>query len=85
VTPEGLLGDYPAHVHINLLPRLQGQGWGRRLVEAIVLHLRAGDVPGVHLGVGANNERAIGFYTRLGFTDALRTEHVRFMVLSLDR
>src|SRR3546814_10812782 len=31
--PDIVLRDYPSHLHINLLPRLQGRGVGRRLIE----------------------------------------------------
>lgn len=57
----------PAHLHIDLLPRLQGQGWGRRLIEQLAAALRARGVPGVHLGVDAANVRAVAFYEHLGF------------------
>ena len=30
--PRRIVEDYPAHLHINLLPRLQGQGIGRLLI-----------------------------------------------------
>lgn len=62
-----LSDDYPAHLHINLLPRAQGQGAGRRLIERFLSHLCAHAVRGVHLGVGAANERAMAFYEHLGF------------------
>lgn len=58
----------PAHLHIDLLPRLQGQGWGRRLIEGLADALRARGVPGVHLGVDVRNTRAVAFYEHLGFT-----------------
>jgi ribosomal protein S18 acetylase RimI-like enzyme len=58
---------YPAHLHIDLLPRVQGGGWGRRLMEAFLDRLRASGVPGVHLGVGKRNPGAVAFYERLGF------------------
>jgi ribosomal protein S18 acetylase RimI-like enzyme len=62
-------GDaYPAHLHIDLLPELQGQGWGRRLIEALVVALRERGVPGVHLAASADNAGAIAFYPRVGFT-----------------
>lgn len=61
------LAAYPAHLHIDLLPQAQGQGWGRRLIGTFTDRLRALGVPGVHLGVGASNQRAIGFYAHLGF------------------
>jgi ribosomal protein S18 acetylase RimI-like enzyme len=58
---------YPAHLHIDLLPEAQGQGWGRALMQTFLARLRALDVPGVHLGVGTSNSRAITFYERVGF------------------
>lgn len=57
----------PAHLHIDLLPRAQGHGWGRLLIEALARELRARGVPGVHLGVDARNTHAIAFYEHLGF------------------
>jgi ribosomal protein S18 acetylase RimI-like enzyme len=59
---------HPAHLHIDLLPQAQGQGNGRRMIEALLAKLRALGVPGVHLGVGARNSGAIAFYERVGFT-----------------
>lgn len=60
---------FPAHVHIDLLPRAQGQGWGRKLLELEMKQLRAAGAGGVHLAVATDNARAIGFYRKLGFTD----------------
>lgn len=60
--------DYPAHLHIDLLPELQGRGWGRRLVETLVGTLRARGVTGLHLVADVRNAGAIAFYPRLGFT-----------------
>jgi ribosomal protein S18 acetylase RimI-like enzyme len=65
VDPE--FADYPAHLHIDLLPIGQGQGWGRRMMQTFLDQLRALGVMGVHLGVGIHNQRAILFYERLGF------------------
>ncbi len=60
--------DAPAHLHIDVLPRLQGQGWGRRLIGGLSDRLHDRGVPGVHLGVDARNTRAVAFYEHLGFT-----------------
>lgn len=38
------------------------------LMDRLLAALIAGGVPGVHLGADARNERAIGFYTHLGFS-----------------
>jgi ribosomal protein S18 acetylase RimI-like enzyme len=69
---EDVVERYPAHLHINLLPRLQGHGMGRRLLETLFDALRAAGVPAIHLGVASVNERAIGFYHRMGFTEVRR-------------
>jgi ribosomal protein S18 acetylase RimI-like enzyme len=65
--PASLIERYPAHLHIDLLPRVQGHGNGRRMIDVLVAALQAADVPGVHLGVAAANTRAIGFYEHVGF------------------
>jgi ribosomal protein S18 acetylase RimI-like enzyme len=62
-----VLVQFPAHLHINLLPSGQGRGVGVRLVETLFDALGAIGVGGVHLGVGRRNVRAIGFYEHLGF------------------
>lgn len=66
-TPSSVTADYPAHLHIDLLPRAQGGGNGRRLIETLLDALRARGVVGVHLGVAPENTGAIGFYEHLGF------------------
>lgn len=60
---------YPAHLHVDLLPVLQGRGLGRRLLATLFDALRAAGAPAVHLGVARANGNAIGFYHRLGFTE----------------
>lgn len=69
--PERLLipemHAYPAHLHIDLLPEAQGQGWGRRLIEVERAALAARGVPAVHLTMIDANVGARAFYDRLGF------------------
>lgn len=81
-TPEHhaaeLLADFPAHLHINLLPAAQSGGWGRRLIETELEALRQAGVRGVHLGVSPANERAMGFYRHLGFADVSRDGRITF-------
>ena len=67
VPASAWLSQYPAHLHIDLLPVAQGGGHGRRLMETLFIALRERGVSGVHLGVGLSNVRAQGFYERLGF------------------
>jgi len=59
--------EYPAHLHIDLLPELQGQGWGRALIERLVVALRERGVTGLHLAAASDNHAAIAFYPRVGF------------------
>ena len=60
--------EYPAHLHIDLLPETQGQGLGRRLIETLFDELRRRGVPGLHLGMNPANAAAGAFYERLGMT-----------------
>lgn len=59
--------EYPAHLHIDLLPEAQGQGLGRQLIDALRLALADRGIPGLHLTMGADNANAGAFYDRLGF------------------
>ena len=63
---------YPSHMHIDLLDRAQGRGFGRRMMEEGMERLRRRGSPGVHLGVSVRNEAAQGFYRKLGFGELLR-------------
>ncbi len=60
--------DYPAHLHIDLLPEGQRQGLGRRLMHTFFDALRQRGVPGVHLSMNVANTNARAFYDRIGFT-----------------
>ena len=71
-TPEPN-ADYPSHMHIDLLPRVQGRGYGRRMMEQLMTKLRARGSPGTHLGVSAINVPAQSFYNKLGFHELART------------
>jgi ribosomal protein S18 acetylase RimI-like enzyme len=76
--PEAMLehvpDGYPAHLHIDLLPEVQGHGLGRELIRTLLAALRERGVPGVHLGVGADNAGARAFYLRLGFVPMAELE-----------
>lgn len=61
------LKDYPAHLHIDLLPAWQRRGWGRQLMHTFLTALHHRDVPAVHLGMVTTNTPARAFYDRLGF------------------
>lgn len=60
-------GQYPAHLHIDILPDFQGKGNGTLLMQTLLTHLREKGVRGVMLGVSASNTRAVHFYKKQGF------------------
>ena len=62
------LAEYPAHLHIDLLPPFQGQGYGRQMMETFYAAAAGAGATGVHVAVVAANVPAQGFYRRLGFT-----------------
>lgn len=68
--PSGLplaLARFPSHLHIDLLPRAQGRGQGRAMVELLLETLTRQGSRGVHLEMDPANARAKGFYSHLGF------------------
>jgi ribosomal protein S18 acetylase RimI-like enzyme len=67
--PSALVTPYPSHLHINLVPRLQGQGLGKRLIDQWLQMARGMGSKGVHLGVSAANIRAIRFYRAYGLQE----------------
>ena len=71
-TPE-YVARYPAHLHINLMPEVQGTGFGRKLMDTACEKLRLDGVSGIHLGVSFKNTNAIGFYKATGFVEIART------------
>ena len=80
---DALTDRFPAHMHIDLLPRAQGQGLGRRLIETLSAALRERGVPGLHLGVSDDNTGAIAFYSKVGFVEAARHDWGRTLTLDL--
>jgi ribosomal protein S18 acetylase RimI-like enzyme len=75
-----LARGYPSHLHIDLLPRMQGQGAGRRLIETLAAALRGQGSRGLHLFVSDRNKRAQGFYRHVGFTE-LPVENVHIFAM----
>ncbi len=60
--------DYPAHLHIDLLPEYQQKGIGKQLINTLFKHLESKGVKGVMLSVFVGNKGAINFYQKCGFT-----------------
>lgn len=75
-SPEGMLHEnypqlmeeWPAHMHIDILPEFQKRGYGRQLIEAFCRLAKGRGAKGVHLLMAASNVDAGKFYGRTGFT-----------------
>ena len=66
-SPIELLDRYPSHGHIDLLPSMQGKGFGRKLMASMELALIELGSIGFHLRVSSQNLRALKFYAALGY------------------
>ena len=65
-TPE-ILKQYPAHLHIDILPSHQGKGYGPKLLDAWENEMRKLGIRGCHLGMDPANQAAGRFYKRQGW------------------
>ncbi len=66
-TPLELARAYPAHLHMNLLPRIQRQGTGPKLLNLWLDNARELGATAVHLGASSRNAGAIRFWKKHGF------------------
>jgi ribosomal protein S18 acetylase RimI-like enzyme len=81
--PGDILEAYPSHLHIDLLERVRGAGFGRALIEEQLAQLRSRGSTGVHLDVAAGNRNAIDFYRHLGFAELVEGEDGGLMGMTL--
>jgi GNAT superfamily N-acetyltransferase len=68
-TPRAVARRYPAHLHLNLLPRLHRRGVGTKLFERWTTAASAQGASGIHVAINPVNIRAAGFWSRMGFAD----------------
>ena len=61
------LNNFPAHLHIDLLPRARKKGNGRRMIETLHDKLKILGIKGVFLDVGIKNLNAQSFYKKIGY------------------
>jgi ribosomal protein S18 acetylase RimI-like enzyme len=62
-----IITQYPAHLHINMLPKFQGQGMGTKLIKRFETHMKGLGTKGIHLGTTNKNFKAVPFYYKMGF------------------
>ena len=68
LTYEKYKEQYPAHLHIDLARQARGQHLGTQLLKTLIERLRKDQVKGLMLGVGKDNQGAIAFYKKNGFS-----------------
>ena len=73
LAPEEVVRAYPAHLHMNLLPRLQGRGIGRSLLAHWIAAARRQGATAAHIGTGSSNPRAVRFWEACGFEPLTQT------------
>ena len=67
-TPTVLVSAYPAHLHMNLLPRAQRRGVGSALLETWIRRAAAArGVSAAHIGVNGANLGGLRFWEARGF------------------
>ncbi|KZK84951.1 Acetyltransferase (GNAT) family protein [Pseudovibrio sp. Ad13] len=67
-TPEQISIGFPAHLHMNLLPVIQGQGMGAQLLDKWLREAKRYGVVAIHVGANTKNARAIRFWQKQGFS-----------------
>ena len=73
-SPDSILDEYPSHGHIDLLPEVQGKGWGRKMMKIMEDALESQGSIGFHLRVSARNDRGLKFYAALGYHEIMRRD-----------
>ncbi len=66
-TPGDIAKTHPAHLHMQLLPRIQGQGTGPKILKLWLDKAATLGATAVHVGVNFRNERALRFWKNQGF------------------
>ena len=66
--PSDVTKAFPAHLHMNLLPSLQGRGVGTAMLDRWLAAASARGAASVHAGVNRENANALRFWTGRGFT-----------------
>jgi len=67
--PAAVVQSHPSHLHLNLLPRLQGRGTGSRMFTDWLAMATTRGIGPLHVGVNRQNTRAVRFWQRVGFVE----------------
>lgn len=70
--PRDVVNAYPAHLHLNLLPSVQGRGVGSMLLRAWLELASTRGATAVHVGVNRANLRALRFWRQNSFQNSFK-------------
>lgn len=73
------LKNYKAHLHIDLLKKAQGKGWGKLMIKKQFELLKNQGVQACHLEHGISNTKTHSFYQKIGMHEIFRTEDSIYM------
>ena len=73
---DPIITQYPAHLHINVLPGYQSMGTGTRLMQHFEKYMRDLGAGGLHLSTTNKNHKAVPFYDKMGFSVVFESEIV---------
>jgi len=68
-TPPSVMGRYPAHLHLDLLPRIRGKGAATALLNRCFAEMKSAGVSAVMLGASRANHRGVAFWQKSGFAE----------------
>ncbi len=63
------INEYPAHLHIDIMPAFRRKQIGRQLIEKFFDQCRAAGIPGVHLSTRDDNKAGRHFFKSMGFKE----------------
>jgi ribosomal protein S18 acetylase RimI-like enzyme len=77
-----LIAKYPSHLHIDIVEKYQGAGYGKSMIAFLLQELKTAGSAGVHLHMSASNDRARGFYKKFGFVEVVENANECIMGLT---
>lgn len=75
--------QYPAHMHIDILPQYQAQGYGGKLLCALRENLQRKGISGLMLIVDSNKSNAVKFYKKNNFKEIKKFDDTIVMGVKL--
>ena len=74
-TPVAIAKEFPSQIHIDIVEKSQGKGYGKAMMQHLMKELASAGSPGAHLHMSPTNTRAYNFYLGLGFDLAHKSDN----------